>query len=273
MILNIFGDNVGGLWGTTAGVNGYTNIHLVLSNIFALVLLSKKRISYFLTACIILCSCIQAAVAELKFFFIEFVILLSLTFIFSKNKIRLLPIITASFFVLSLGLSLLVFVYDYTENFFTFDSISSYSEKSYASHSAGMDRMTALPLIKTMFLTTIDKFLLGIGLGNAEITTLYTPIFMQKFEFLHIYFFSHGMLFLETGLLGLILYYLFFLLPVPYYYRNRTNEDSQTALVLTFLILTFTFYNQSMRIDSALLVFPFLGVSFISSKRLDTNKK
>lgn len=271
--LNLFGDNVGGLWGTITGVNGYTNIHLVLSNIFALVLLSKKRISYFLTACIILCSCIQAAVAELKFFFIEFVILLSLTFIFSKNKIRLLPIISASIFVLSLGFSLLVFLYNNNENFFTFDSLSSYSEESYASHSAGIDRMTALPLIKTMFLTTIDKFLLGIGLGNAEFTILYTPIFMQKFEFLHIYFFSHGMLFLETGLLGLILYYLFFLLPVPYYYRNRTNEDSQTALVLTFLISTFTFYNQSMRLDSALLVFPFLAFPFISSKRLDTNKK
>lgn len=273
LILNLFGDNVGGLLGTVTGVNAYTNIHLVLSNIFALVLLSKKRISYFLTACIILCSCIQAAVAELKFFFIEFVILLSLTFIFSKNKIRLLPIISASIFVLSLGFSLLVFLYNNNENFFTFDSLSSYSEESYASHSAGMDRMTALPLIKTMFLTTIDKFLLGIGLGNAEFTILYTPIFMQKFEFLHIYFFSHGMLFLETGLLGLILYYLFFALPIPYYYKNRIKEDSQTALVLAFLILIFTFYNQSMRLDSALLVFPFLAFPFISSKRLDTNKK
>lgn len=273
MILNLFGDNVGGLLGTVTGVNAYTNIHFVLSNIIVFVFLSKKRITYFLAISIILCSCIQAAVAELKFFFIEFVILLSLTFIFSKNKIRLLPIISASIFVLSLGFSLLVFLYNNNENFFTFDSLSSYSEESYASHSAGIDRMTALPLIKTMFLTTIDKFLLGIGLGNAEFTILYTPIFMQKFEFLHIYFFSHGMLFLETGLLGLILYYLFFILPVPYYYKNRIKEDSQTALVLTFLILIFTFYNQSMRLDSALLVFPFLAFPFISSKRLDTNKK
>lgn len=273
MILNLFGDNVGGLWGTITGVNGYTNIHLVLSNIIVFVLLSKKRISYFFAISIILCSCIQAAVAELKFFFIELALILFLSFIFSKNRTRLIPIITASFFILSIGISLLVYVYDYTENFFTFDSISSYSENGYGSYSHGIDRMTALPLIKTMFLTTIDKFLLGIGLGNAEFTILYTPIFMQKFKILHIYFFSHGMLFLETGLLGLILYYLFFLLPVPYYYRNRTNEDSQTALVLTFLILTFTFYNQSMRIDSALLVFPFLAFPFISSKRLNTNKK
>lgn len=273
LILNLFGDNVGGLWGTITGVNAYTNIHLVLSNIIAISLLSKNKISYFFTVCIILCSCIQAAVAELKFFFIEFVIVMSLSFIFSMNKIRLLPMMVSGFLVLSLGLSVLFFLYDNTQTFFTFDSISNYSENSYGAYSGGIDRTTAIPLINALFLTTLDKFLLGIGLGNAEFTTLYTPIFMQRFDFMHIHFFSHAMLFLETGLLGLILYYLFFIIPIPYYFKNRTIEDSQTALVLSFLISIIIFYNQSMRIDSALLVFPFLAFPFISSKRLDTNKK
>ena len=266
MILNLFGDNVGGLWGTQTGVNGFTNILLILSNIVALVLLSKKRATYFFTMCIFLCSFIQAAVAELKFYFIEFSILMLLCFFFAKNRTRLMPLMGLSFFFLSIGLSLMVIFYAGNQDFFTLDSMLSYSQESYASYSGGIDRTTALPLISTMFLTSPDKFLFGIGLGNAEFTTLYAPLFIQKYEFLHIYFFSHGMLFLETGIIGLVLYCLFFISIFAHCFKLRENEDASVALVLSLMVFFLICYNPSMRIDSAFLVFTFLAFPYITSK-------
>lgn len=271
--LQLFGDNVGGLWGTQTGVNGFTNILLILSNIIALVLLSKKKVTYFFVICIFLCSFIQAAVAELKFYFIEFSVLILLCFIFSKNRTRLMPLMALSFSFLSMGLSLLVFFYGYTQDFFTLDSILNYSEGSYAAFSGGIDRTTALPLISAMFLTSLDKFLFGIGLGNAEFTTLFAPVFIQKYEFLHIYFFSHGMIFLEMGIVGLVLYCLFFISIFAHCFKLRENEEASVALVLSLMVLILICYNQSMRIDSAFLVFTFLAFPFVSKQLISFPKR
>jgi hypothetical protein len=265
-ILQLYCDNVGGLWGTKNGVNGFTNILLIVSNVIVLVLLSKKRATYFFTICIFLCSFIQAAVAELKFYFIEFSVLMFLCFIFSKNRTRLMPLMGLSFFLLSIGFSLMIIFYAGNQYFFTLDSMLSYSQDSYAAYSGGVDRATAFPLINAMFLTSPDKFLFGIGLGNAEFTTLYAPVFIQKYEFLHIYFFSHGMLFLETGIIGLVLYCLFFISIFAHCFKLRESEDASVALVLSLMVFFLICYNPSMRIDSAFLVFAFLSFPYITSK-------
>lgn len=273
LILQLYCDNVGGLWGTITGVNLYTNIHLLVTNIIAIVLFTTKRTSFFFVLLIILCSFLQAAVAELKFFFIEFLLIILLNFIICKNKLRSFSLISIGIICLSIGFIWLLYFYDNLQDFFNLSTMLSYSEESYAARGSGLDRTTALPLISTLFLTSIDTFLFGIGLGNAEFTTLYTPYFVKYYGFYNQHLFSHAMLFLETGLIGLILYCSFFIMISIHSWINKNKIECCVSFILSTVVLVLISYNQSMRLDSALLVFPFLAFPFISSKRLDTNKK
>lgn len=261
-VMHLFGDNVGGLFGTTTGVNGYTNIHIVLSSIIAISLYSKKYISITYVLIILLCCFLQASLSELKFYYVEFIVIVFECFILSKEKKQLLPLVCYSIFILMIGIILINYFYPEYENFFNIDSMMYYSENSYGVRNEGLDRTTALPIIKQMFLTEPKDFLLGIGLGNAEFTRLYTPNFISNYGYFHIDNFSHAMLFLESGLIGVILYSLFF---INYFISNfLQREKIQTLVGLSAIPLIFCFciYNQSMRLDSAFFVFAFLALPY-----------
>ena len=262
VVMHLFGDNVGGLFGTTTGVNAYTNIHLVLSTIVAISLFTKKKISIEYLSLIILCCFLQAALAEVKFYYIEFVLIIICMFTFSKEKKILFPLILTSSIIFSIGLFMMFFFYQGNVDFFNLDSIFSYSDEAYASHSEGIDRATALPLIKKLFLMNPLDFLFGIGLGNAELTQLYTPKFISNYGYFHIYFFSHAMLFLETGLIGIILYSLFFIIYFIFIYPKREKIQNLVGISLIPLIFCLCIYNQSMRLDSAFLVYTFLSMPY-----------
>lgn len=262
VILNLFGDNVGGLLGTSTGVNAYTNIHLVLSTVIVISLYSKSKLNVFSVSMVLLCCFLQAALAELKFYYIEFVIVFIWMFLFSKDKRKLLPIVNICYGIFLIGFVLMSFFYEENGAFFTLDSMMEYSDEAYAKHCEGIDRTTALPLIKMFFLTNFFDYLFGIGLGNAEFTSLYTPIFISNYGYFHLYFFSHAMIFLEIGLIGLILYVLFFL---DYFILNFSRRDSiQTFVGVSLIPLVFCLciYNQSLRMDSAFLIFTFLALPY-----------
>ncbi|MBO4828715.1 MAG: hypothetical protein J5534_04675 [Fibrobacter sp.] len=261
-IMKLFGDNVGGLFGTVTGANGYTNIHLVLSTIIAVTLYSKRNISIVYLLTIFLCCFLQAALSELKFYYVEFVVIVVGCFLFSKEKQRLTPLFWLSIIVLMIGVLLINYFYPSYESFFNFDTMMEYSERSYGSRNAGIDRTTALPIIKMNFLSETKDFLLGIGLGNAEYTQLYTPDFIARFGYFRIYFFSHAMLFLETGIIGIVLYALFFINYLVSRFPQRNKMQDLVGMSLIPLIFCICVYNQSMRIESAFLVYTFLAMPY-----------
>lgn len=261
-IMKLFGDNVGGLFGTATGANAYTNIHLVLSTIIAVALYSKRKLSVIYGVVILLCCFLQASLAELKFFYVEFIVIFFSIFLFSKDKGRLFPLACVACVVMSIGLSMMYLFYKGNESFFTLDAMMAYSDGAYAKHTNGLDRMTALPMIKKFFLTDFWDTWLGIGLGNAEFTQLYTPNFIARFGYFRIYYFSHAMLLLETGIIGIVLYALFFVNYFVSRFPQRTKIQDLVGVTLVPLIICLCVYNQSMRLDSAFLVFTFLAIPY-----------
>ncbi len=110
------GDHVGGLFGVLNGANGYTNIFLVIYLAKTMIwLLSRQESSMSSYMKIVVCL-VLAAFAELKFFFIEAVVIICAVVFLSGFTFRKLFFLLFSFIALFIGVNVLVIIFP--ESFF-----------------------------------------------------------------------------------------------------------------------------------------------------------
>lgn len=274
-IFNITGDENGGLFGITTGVNA----GVVL---FCCIMLSYYLLGYFkkyvnikqlaINLFIILSLSILAEIKFLMYIILGFIIL-SIIMHFRSNRSKYL--IGLSCIILLVGAFLILSFYSqkYFDNLFNADTVTSYvnQEGGYNFDDGGLNRGIAISKINDKFYydNNINKYI-GFGLGSCSVSTVIPTAFYAKYSYMAYHFFLTSYILLEQGWIGFILYVLFFIsiifacFTIRKRFKNKFIFDFTIAVIL--LAILNIWYNASLRSNSAYLIYLVLAFPFILYK-------
>lgn len=272
-------DNLGGIFGTNQGVNGYVNIFMCVVCIIALVKFLSSKISNLLLIATIFSSIYIAALSELKMFFVELIIIIVCLVILSKPSKKTILVVLACILSVYLGVQLLYKIFPYFKDFFTIERIM-HSGNTYST-ATDLGRFTATKTITSMFLSQDKlKYLFGLGMGSAETSqiSMFNSKFFNEYGLtLHYTWFSSAFMLVENGWLGLTCYLSFF---ISIFYGSfkikKGGTETFTYCIMTqiFAVLccVIVFYNGSLRTEAGYYAYFMLSLPFaINSKDIETD--
>ena len=264
-------DLLGGIFGVEAGVNGYTNMFFVIVLTHSLVLCFEKKesqkacISKFLAAFWI------AALAELKFFFVEAMLILVLSALLTNFSWRKFWIVAGGIAAVFSFAALLVIIFPNFAGFLSIDWFreTALSDKGYTS-SGDLNRLTAITRSNELWLTHWSQRIFGLGLGNCDTSSfaiVNTP-FYEQYGHMHYTWMVHAIMYLETGYIGLIFYFGFFVL--VYLAIRKIERQSEgiaksycrMSKIVTICCPLIAVYNASLRGESAYMAYFVLAIPF-----------
>lgn len=276
-VLGIGGDHLGGVFGTWGVTNGYTLI-------LFMIVISKSLLNTFngnenVFLCILksAASILIGAMAEMKFYFVVFVILLVLTSLLTKlSRRKFVIVLIASVFV-AFGSLLLVYFFEEFDGFFSIKSIWRLATQQHYSSSNDINRLSAIFVLMKNYITNPLQQLFGMGLGNCDLSdvSIFNSVFYQKYSFLHYSWFSSAMMFLETGFVGMAIYLSFFAVCFVIAFKQMKNGTGnklfcQMTMVMSVMCVALFLYNSSLRVESGYMVYFVLALPFISSSQEDS---
>lgn len=269
----IIGDMIGGIFWNYSGCNTPLNVIILL----VMIDISNKYFSgkisnlYFILVC---CSAFyMAALAELKIFLIEFVIIIFMSTIFNRASFKNLIKILVVAFIFSSFISYFVIINqtsdDYAKNY-TLEGFLEYATRD--SGYNGQDDLNRLTGIITVSNKVFkDDFiykLIGIGIGNAEYTSFFSSTFFKQYGQLNYQFFHDIWLYIEVGAIGVVLFLLIFL--NVYKTSNKVlkgTEYNNYVKISIILMLILFMYNTSLRTEtSGFILYTVLAIPYIYSK-------
>lgn len=275
LVLKEHQDRIGGIFGASRGCNVYTNIYLMIIVAWYMLryMSNKATLMQMVTRCGI--SLLLAAIAELKMFFVEFALITVLATLMTKFSYRKLFVIIVAALGLMVGIQGVRTMFPYFADFFNINAIieTASAETGYT-NTNDLNRLSAVVVSWNRFLDTWPRKLLGLGLGNCDYSTNFTFLmtpFYERYGALNYTWFSSAFLILETGLVGLVVYVLFF---VRVYRTARIVEKKdpenqlhcQLARIMAIMAPILIVYNASLRVESAYMYFFVLALPFIKEK-------
>ncbi len=273
MFFDLKGDFLGGFFGTEKGCNGHLNIFLVIVVAKSIIsYLSKKEI---FRQCAIKCglALIVAALAELKFFFVEFIVILLVSVIVSERSFRKFALTFAGVLGVTATATLLGIIFPNFVNFLSLESMLESASSGGYSAVGQLNRLTTVPIISETILTDWPSRIFGLGLGNCDTSNfdfLKTP-FSLDYSHLRYTWFSTAFVFLETGFIGLIFFFVFF--PAVAWksltVAKKKPEEKMyclMAFVVAVICVMIAIYNSSLRTEAAYLFYFVLSFPFILQK-------
>ncbi|MGO2765979.1 MAG: 3-phosphoshikimate 1-carboxyvinyltransferase [Streptococcus thermophilus] len=267
----IIGDMVGGVFWNYSGCNLPLNIILCICIIdsargfFA----DNIKLPRFVITCVM--AMYMAATAELKVFFVEFAVIIIVSAIVARakwNKV-LVMFIGALFF--SQAISLFVTLnastsYDYSAIFSVNGFIEYATRQSGYNGTGDVNRLTGIATIwKQLFEGNLEKCLFGIGLGNAEYTNFFASDFYRKYGYMNYQWFHMIWMFIENGLIGILIYISFFIKTLKKSFAIRKEDEYASIAAISIVIMLLLYiYNNSLRVEaSGYLMFMILSVPYI----------
>ncbi len=260
-------DNLGGIFGTGSGCNGPLNLYLFILLTWAFSKYMAKKLALTKLLVILASSLCIGAVAELKVLFLEFVLIAGMVFFLFKPSIKHAFFIAAGAIALFIGLMTMRNVFEGAFNtLMDKEKLLKTAASSYVGGES-FSRAGALQQIsKNYFHNKISRVLFGYGFGACETSAYFQSDFYRLYgEIARYRWFGHAMLFLETGLVGLISYILFFIDTARYaFIRMKALAERKyhavIVIVISTLSIAMTWYNLSLRTESAYLVFFVLAI-------------
>lgn len=265
-------DYLGGIFGASGSTNAYTLA-------FLCIVVSKTLLSTFNgdeknLSCVLKCvaSLVLAAMAEMKFFYFAFIIILILSSVLTKFSVRKLWLIILSAICIAIGSLFLTTLFGF-EGFLSWENLIEYATKENYSSTRDLNRFSAIFTLSRTVLTEPYQRLFGMGLGNCDTSTveIFHSTFHQSHSYLHYEWFSSVMVFLETGIVGLMIFLSFFVTVFVFaliqFKKNNTNKlFCQLAMILSVLSIIISFYNSAHRIYSAYMIYFILALPYIAEK-------
>ena len=274
ILLGYSQDNIGGLFGSTSGCNGYMNVFLVIcctANIVKYILKQEKLKK---CAIVIALSSYISIISELKSFFVEVGLIIIIAFLitnFSYKKIGIVLLGIASVSIIGVGIGRL---YPNWANSFSLTAMKEIASSNSGYTSAGdLNRLSAIDSINRRLGTAFPK-LIGTGLGSWEYSGSFhflNSTFFKQYGNWHYQWISYAWIYLELGYIGLFAFEIFF---VYLFIKNintsaKSKEDQvivKTAAILSIMCIFLSIYNVSLRMESAYLIYIFLAAPFILIK-------
>lgn len=262
-------DYLGGIFGTVTGVNATTIIFM--SIVVSRSLLKYMEKSEKLLLCTAKCaaSLVIAILAELKFYFVFFIIMLIVSVLMTSFSWRkLFVLIFGAIGAYFAGL-LLIELFGF-EGFMSIENIWQLATQDHYSSEDTVNRLSAIPSLIRILEPDAGTQLFGMGLGNCDTSAfaICNTTFYQIYGYLRYTFFSCAFLFLEVGYVGLFIYAAFFVLCAALTYKRiksgRCNTlHGRVALITVILALTLIVYNASLRAEAGYIVYFVLALPFI----------
>lgn len=270
----LYGDYLGGIFGITQGCNGYLNIFLVVSVTISIIkFLNKQEKLKYLIIKIVLTFGI-ASIAELKFFFAEFIVLLLFTIFFTGFSWKKLGISIISIAGFVVGYIVFSRMYSYADSFLNIDSwIKVSTSGGYAAGYSGFgefNRLTFLQVANARFLKSTFSKMIGLGIGNCGFSSieLFNTPFYKTYSGLRYQWFTSAHLYLEQGWLGIIGFIGYFAL--VFICSNRKDSKSfeyrtynYLSKALSILGVLFFLYNNSLTTEAGFMFYLFLMANFV----------
>ena len=277
-ILGYRNDFASGIFGTDQGGNGIANVFICIISIWALVDYINKEISTKKFASLILQCLYVATIMEIKYYYIEIVLLASITILVSKKTNRKYKVVAGIALAVVAANQLLSIYYPYFAQFFTIENILTYIQNGALGDSTarefltGYSRTEVLPGVTNTFLS--DNWfarLFGLGLGNTDSSpiALCNSGFADQYRELLYANYHFSMVYIETGCIGLALFILSFLWTITQgikYFRKENGEHKYSLYIILLGILGILvfFYDSSLRTaSSGYLYYYVLAISFI----------
>lgn len=289
---NFFQDSINGIFGNIKGYNTYSLLFIILYYTYFTIEFiknSKKfKWHYFITIFICL---LVAAISELKVFYVlVFFITVGINiFLFSlKNYKELFITIFSTICMVTISAFLLSQFYPYiTDNSVNYGKLDQYLNnisygyeyKKFTEIKSGdetisiptINRFSGFSIIKKYILTTPKKFLIGIGAGNAEYSQvqILTSDFYNKYSGINYNMFTYSFVFVEMGILGLIVYWFQFLwylgIFIYYYFKSKRPHNSfiLLSIVLCCYCIIAVIYDIGFRSEITYFTFMFLSLPFL----------
>ena len=278
--LGVRQDNLGGILGTAGGTNGCTM--LFFSIVLAKSLLSTFNGAEKLHQCFLKCiaALLVCAFAELKFFFFLFVfiVLISATLTrFSWKKVTLILICAMLVFW---GVMILSSLFESFQGFFSLERLWIQATQMNYSSKNDLNRLSAIFVLSKTVMTNPLQVLFGLGLGNCDTSAFAicnTPFF-ESHSYLHYHYFAAPMIYLETGVVGLVIYLSFFITSLVLSYREyRSGRGNlllnQLAIIISVVCMINTFYDATMRNEAAYMAYFVLAMPYFRMKTGGENSK
>lgn len=268
-------DYLGGIFGTQVGSNSFTNVYFMLLLTYYCVSYINKKAPFWKLLFIVLSTILIAALAELKIYYFEFAIIIFLAILFSKPSLKNFLISAAATISFFSGLTLLKNIFPLQYKYLTdFERLFSYITMEGGGYN--ISRLTAFSTINNLFFKDdLVKNLFGFGLGGCEYSSFsfLTSPFYLEYGRLNYRWFTHMMLYLETGFVGFGLFVLFILscfIMATKMRIGRKNESRLNILVTVqvFSLLTIVnmWYNQALMNENQYFIYFVLSCAFIINK-------
>lgn len=272
---DVKGDEAGGIFGNVLGCNAYVNVFLcvVCAYVISNYLTNKIKISVF--AAYVMCAFVVAAIAELKIFYVEFLVMLLVAIVAKKPTLKTIGFVIIGILILIAGISVLNRVNpDSLAVLLDDDARNIYlsSEQGY-SNMGDLNRFTALAVIWAMFFAgNVFQSLFGFGLGSCDTSSFsfLQSAFYQRYEYLHYRWFSHAWIYLEQGVVGLILCLIFFMGLMLWLVRKK-KSILRTDLWFTIFVFVPTciiglIYNCALQLEISYIIAFMCAIPFVLIK-------
>lgn len=276
--LEYSGDSLGGIFGTGGGVNGYTNMFFIIVLTKSVVCYLEKKESTISCVCKSVAAVLVSAMAELKFFFAEFVVILLLAVIFTNFTWRKILLILGGAVAVVAGATLLTSMFPNFAGWFSLEwMLEAASSNAGYTDSGDLNRLNAISQINTLWLRTWGQRLFGLGLGNCDTSSalfLNTPFF-QQYGDMHYSWLSHAFMYLECGWLGMIFYFGFFVL--VYFAAGRIEKSCEgiaktycrISRILAVMCIFVAVYNSSLRMEAGYMAYFVLAIPFAMHRQFN----
>ena len=212
------------------------------------------------------------AAAELKFMFVVFILLLVGAALLTRYSWRKMLLLCVAALILIMGMNLATSLFEYRD-VFTWESLWNFATKDNYSTTGDVNRLSAISNLQKSVISNPIEQIFGLGLGNCDTSafSVCNSAFYRQYGHMHYTWIMSAMLFLETGYVGMGIYFLFLLscgwCTYKQYKKHEGDKiDNQIALLIAALCLPLVFYNSCLRTETAYMIYMVLAVPFIQSK-------
>lgn len=276
-------DNIGGLFGIGDNCNSYMNILLIIVTAWSILRFLYKQIPLWRFALVIAAGMSISILSELKAYYFELAMIVVLALVFQIIKKEWNRRIFKTIGICAAGMLLLavftvVLQPKYWSGFFLPGGVwEEITRSSGYSGSGDLNRLTAVPYIFVNFFGSGLSSLLGFGIGNCDYSSfafLTTP-FYEAYQNLHYVWIHIAFLFLELGFIGTALYTGIFVVIGIAAWKNQKRELrgsdvsilNQMTVILSVSCLFLLFYDVTLRMESAYIIFALLAVPYMKTAK------
>lgn len=275
--LGLIQDRLGGIFGTEIGSNAYTNIFFCIIVSFSLSKYFNKKISLIPVIFILGSTLIVAALAEIKIFFIEFILILIIIMLLEKVAFRSFVILIIS--IVAIIVSLMIFRSILPNHFEVLINKNNFID--YGNNAYSIDRFHALTqLNNVIFVNNPLSKIIGEGMGSFEYSgfNFLTSNNYLRWGYLHYDWFSHSFIYLEQGIIGFIMYIITIISIMIFAFQKRKllilykfGYLFSFTISMCFIYIINIWYNQSTRIEASYLFFSIICAIPVISKEIQKN--